>query len=196
MNIMTQKRSRLLEQAPLFVFVDLQAEYTAKGRAYALQGMKRCIHNCKRVLEYARKNGLPIAHFRQIHRGAFFNKSSEFVHWLDEFKPIHSEMIFERDLPSCYSNKAFCRLLDNMNNPHIVLLGLTGPQACLSTAVDAYHRNHDVTFLRDCSATPAMGNIPEDRAHHYISQVINLYARVLRTKDFMQEHHPKNVKWH
>ena len=191
----TQKKSRLLEQAPIFVFVDLQAEYMAEGRAFALPRLKECIFNCKLVLKYARKNKLPIAHFRQVHRGAFFNLASEYVHWLEDFKPVHSEMIFERDLPSCYSNKAFCRMLENMDDPHIVLMGLTGPQACLSTAVDAFHRNHHLTYLSDCSATPAMANLPDYKAHSVISQVINLYGRAMKTKEFMKHYHPKNVRW-
>jgi nicotinamidase-related amidase len=70
-------------------------------------------------------------------------------------------MVFERNSPSCYSCEQFTALV-NQSRGGIVLAGFAGESAGLSTLIDAYHRNHKVTYLYDASASHALDEMPAD----------------------------------
>jgi nicotinamidase-related amidase len=50
----------------------------------------------------------------------------------------------------------------------IVLAGFAGESACLSTLIDAFHRNYNVTYLWDASASHALDHMPADEIHRAI----------------------------
>jgi nicotinamidase-related amidase len=170
---------------PLAVFVDLQVEYAAEGRAYSLQNLETCLGNCRTILSECRKVRLPIVHFRLLRSNAFFNTASRFSEWIEEFRPRPNEMIFEHGLPSCYSNREFCAFLDTIDAPTMILTGLTGERACLSTAIDAYHRNHTAVFVADASASQALPGLDSVESHTAITRILSLYAEVVSTRDVL-----------
>ena len=186
----------IIQNPPLFAFVDLQSDFTGSSKRSTLKHLEECMRNCKLVLDYARQNNLPIAHFRRLHKDQLSVRKPNSLHWLEDFKPMYNEMIFERSLPSCYSSKPFSKLISTIRNPHIILLGLTGPQACLSTAIDAYHHNHDLTFISDGSVSPALKEYCDKKTHNFISEVINLYSRVLKAGEFIKQQNYKACKKH
>lgn len=179
------------DTSPLFVFVDLHPQYANQNKAFNQREFTRCIYNCYRVINFAREKGYAIAHCRQKENPwAPQYPDTELTEWLDELRPEHDEMLFERGMPSCYSNKVFSKILDQLEKPHIILLGLTGPNACLSTAIDAFHRNHDLTYLYDSSATPVIGNVLGQESHKILCEIINLYARVVSTREILKQYQP------
>ena len=92
---------------PILVLVDMQQEYLAAPRLLAISGIDRALDNCRRVLDHARKVGLPVAFIRMVSDSAFFNPATPFVRWIDGFEPCRNEMVFERSSPSCYSCEPF-----------------------------------------------------------------------------------------
>jgi len=42
---------------------------------------------------------------------------------------------------------------------HFVLAGFAGETACLSTAIDAFHRKHRFSYLADASASHQLGEL-------------------------------------
>lgn len=176
MNVVQISQFREMDTAPVIALVDLQMEFISEGRAYAIADVEACLDRCATLLEQARSAGLAIAHFRQLRRSTYFNGASPFSDWIDGFKPRGNEMVFERAMPSCYSNPAFCTYMDGIRNPSIVLVGLSGEEACLSTAVDALHRGHDLIFVQDASASRATRNFNEQKTHEVVSDIISVYA--------------------
>jgi hypothetical protein len=87
---------------PMVDFVDMQQEYVAAPRLMAIFGIDRALHNCRKVLDHARRTGLPM------------------------------------------------------------LADFAGESSCLSTLVDAFHRNHKVTYLCDASASQALEDVSAD----------------------------------
>lgn len=163
----------------LFVFADFQREYLAEGRPHAILGAEPCIENCRKLLGYARSAGMPIVHFRQVRSGGYFNPRSDLSRWIEGFQPQTNEMLYERDQPSCYANRDFFAFLEHLGRPAIVLAGLAADQACLGTAVEAYRHDHRVFFVRDCSATAALGPLSEEQSHDALCAVIASYAGVV-----------------
>jgi nicotinamidase-related amidase len=185
MNIVPFPRHLQNTEMPLLALVDLQLEYVAEGRAHFLTGAAACLENCEVILNAARQIGMPIAHFRLLGRGHFFNSATGYAGWVEKFRPRANEHVFEREKPSCYSNVAYCKLLAAVEHPTVIYIGVVGERACLSTAVDGHHRGDASIFVRDCSASGTLGRMDEKQSHAMIFEVISLYAQVADLGDVL-----------
>ncbi len=170
-------------EKPLVVFVDLQREYVTEGRAPALSRREPWWTNCLRLLEHARAQGLSVVHFRQLRREPFFNRTMPFADWIDEFRPRPHEMVFERSMPSCYSNESFATLLESLSRPYYLLAGLTGESSCLSTVMDSHHRGHRAVLVADASDSRALGDYCEENVHGVVVEIAALFGEVVSTSD-------------
>ncbi len=175
---------------PIVVFVDMQQEYLAKPRLLAISEIDRALDNCRRVLDHSRSIGLPVAFIRMLSESAFFNRATPFVRWIEGFEPCRNEMVFERSNPSCYSSEPFAALA-NQSRGGIVLAGFAGESACLSTLIDAFHRNHKVAYLCDASASHALDDVPADEIHRAVSKISGVYGEVYETTEWIASTSPR-----
>jgi nicotinamidase-related amidase len=166
------------------VLVDLQQEYIATPRVLALEETKGALANCRAALAHARAMGLPVAFARWIDRTPLFNKATRFSRWIEGFEPHGVDMIFERNRPSCYASKDFDEVMGS-GGGNFVLAGFAGEAACLATAIDAFHRGHNVTFLADASASHALDDITADEVHRVVAGVAGLYGDVITTRNWI-----------
>jgi nicotinamidase-related amidase len=166
---------------PIVVFLDMQKEYTATPRLIAIPEIELALENCRKVLAHARSAGLPTVFVRWLNKSApFFNAATPFVGWIDGFEPQRNEMIFERKQPSCYSSDGFSQLMEHGGN-HIVLVGFAGESACLSTMVDAFHRDHRIVYLKDASASHQLIDMAAGDVHDAVARIASLYGTVATT---------------
>ncbi len=184
MTIVNLRAFTSARNVPLVVFVDMQQEYIAAPRLMAIPEIDRALANSRVVLDFARRIGFPIAFIRWADRSPFFNKATPFFRWIEGFEPQRNEMVFERGQPSCYSSKEFAELIEQSGG-QMVLVGFAGELACLSTMVDAFHRNHRVKYLIDASASHELVGMAADDVHFAISRVAALYGDVLTTSDWI-----------
>jgi nicotinamidase-related amidase len=176
---------------PIVVFVDMQQEYLAKPRLLAISEIDRALDNCRRVLDHSRQIGLPVAFIRMLNESAF-NRATPFVRWIEGFEPFRNEMVFERTSPSCYSSEPFTALV-NQSRGGIVLVGFAGESACLSTMIDAFHRNHKVAYLSDASASHALDDMSADDVQRAVSRISALYGDVYETADWIASTLPRKL---
>ena len=165
---------------PIVVFVDLQQEYIASPRALAIPSAPDALVYCRAALAHARKIGWPIAFVRWAGRSPFFNQATRFSRWIEGFEPTGVDMIFERSRPSCYASPEFSEVVASSGG-NLVLAGFAGETACLSTAVDAFHRGHRLTYLADASASHSLDDMASGETHSTIAKIIGLYADVMPT---------------
>jgi nicotinamidase-related amidase len=177
---------------PIVVLVDMQQEYLAKPRLLAISEIDQALENCRKVLAHSREIGLPVAFMRLLNESAFFNRATPFSRWIEGFEPYRNEMIFERGSPSCYSCEPFAALV-NQSRGGIVLAGFAGESACLSTLIDAFHRNHKVTYLCDASASHALDEVSADEIHRAVSKISGLYGDVYETTDWIASTVPRKL---
>ena len=166
---------------PTVVLVDLQQEYVAAPRRMAVPDASAALTQCSRLLAHARAMGFPVAFMKRVTHAPFFNAATRFSQWIEGFSPLATEMVFERELPSCYSNDDFACVMNEGAGVNIVLAGFAGESACLSTVIDAYHRGHRLTFLSDASASHAIETVTASNVHSLLSKVLGLYATVATT---------------
>ncbi|HEX2538163.1 MAG TPA: cysteine hydrolase [Pseudolabrys sp.] len=166
---------------PTLVFVDMQKEYLATPRLMAIPEIEEALANCRKLLDHARANGLPVAFVRWLDRsGPFFNQSTPFAGWIEGFEPQRNEMIFERKRPSCFSSEGFAQFMEH-GGKDVVLAGFAGESACLSTMVDAFHRGHHLTFVKDASASHRLVEMTAEQVHSAVARIVNLYGDVVKT---------------
>jgi nicotinamidase-related amidase len=166
------------------VLVDLQQEYTASPRVLALENTKGALANCRAALAHARAMGLPVAFVRWIDRTPLFNKATRFSRWIEGFEPHGVDMIFERNRPSCYASADFAEVIGS-GGGSFVLAGFDGEDACLATAIYAFHRGHTVSYLTDASASHALDDISANDVHRVVSGVVGLYGDTITTQSWI-----------
>lgn len=169
---------------PTVVMIDMQQEYVSRHRALGFSDASVALANCQRLLSHARIRGLPIAFMRRITSSPYFNQSTRYSNWIEGFQPINTDMIFERTRPSCYSSSDFAEVIDTSGG-HFVMAGFAGETACLSTAIEGFHRSHSPMFLADASASHRLDDRSEQDAHQTVTRIIQLYSSVMTTHEWI-----------
>jgi nicotinamidase-related amidase len=172
--------------APCLVLVDMQQEYIAGSRLMALPHAATALENCRAVLDHARSKGFPVAFIRQFSRSAYFNPATAFSRWISGFEPTGADMVFERESPSCYSSALFAQFMEGCGG-HFALAGFAGETACLSTAIDAFHRKHRFSYLADASASHDIGDLSAADVQKAVTGIVGVYGGIVTTREWMDE---------
>ena len=180
---------------PVLLLVDMQQEYIASPRLLAIPNIDVALSHCKQALHHARQIGLPVAFTRRIGNSAFFNRATPFARWIEGFEPERHEMIFDHAQPSCYTSEPFIAFMSD-NAAGFVMAGFAGESACLSTMIDAHHRRHKATFLRDASASHDLDDLNAADAHRAVGKICGLYGDVVETATWIAAMQPHSVSSH
>jgi nicotinamidase-related amidase len=168
----------------LLVMVDLQEEnYEELSRNHAFD-LSPSLDNCRSVIRHARDLGLPIAFTRQADGAA----------WISGFEPKRSDMVFERQQPSCYSNQLFEDVVSQLGS--FAIGGLIADETCLATAIDASHRGHRVTFLSDAAASRGRQGADARTVHVVATKAIELFADIVTTGHWLLATSQRPLKGH
>jgi nicotinamidase-related amidase len=196
MTLIEFPRKRKTIGASMLLMVDVQNEYASQDRPFSVPGLAPCLHNCRELLATARAVGMPVAHFRQLQNGAFFNETSRYSHWIEGFQPRPSERVYERSLLSCYHNGIFADYMDRIETPVLYLAGLSTDRACLATVMDAVHRRHAVCFVEDAWAARPIGQWSAGMSHAFLGDLIAQYCPVVTTQDAVDQFkHADPTRW-
>jgi nicotinamidase-related amidase len=170
---------------PTLVLVDLQEEYLSSARGLALRHAPETVEKCRSALNHARAMGFPVAFVRWAGHSPFFNPATKFACWIAGLEPNGSDMIFKRDRPSCYASRPFADVMAQGGGANMVLAGFAGEIACLSTAIDAFHRGHRLTYLSNASASHELNSFSAADVHHVVTELAGPYGRVQETDDWI-----------
>ena len=177
----------------LLVMVDLQMGNYEELARDPLCDVARCLENCMAAIEHARAQGLPIAFTRLGEEPHLAERSAKSA-WIAGFEPKRSDMVFERQRPSCYANRLFDNIVAQSGS--FALAGLNADEACLATAIDAAHRGHHVTFLKDAAASRARSGADARSVHSITTKVMELFVDVRATRSWMIATSPSTTRGH
>jgi hypothetical protein len=96
------------------------------------------------------------------------------VCWIEGFEPSRTDTMFERESPSCFA-------------------GFAGESAGFSTSIDAFRRNHKVTYLCDASASHTLDDMPAHETHRAVCRISGLYGEVYETADWIASTLPRKL---
>jgi nicotinamidase-related amidase len=175
----------------LLVMVDLQEKnYQALAQDNA-SGLMRALNNCMSAIRHAREFSIPIAFTRAGDGPGVLERSSA---WISGLEPRRSDMVFERQQPSCYSNQLFENVVSQAGS--FAIAGLVAEETCLATAIDAARCGHRVTFLNDASASRSRPATDAAAVHALATKAIELFADVANTGQWLVATSQRPLKGH
>lgn len=166
---------------PLLIAIEIQREYTTRGRPYFMEGIEESLENCRKILAHAREQNWTIAHVRHEQPGSVFGQTQAATQFVKGFEPLPREYLFTKSNFSCYSNPGFEKFMETSRPDQVYLIGYSSPMCCLSTIVEGYHRGHELTFVTDASLARATPNAEEKTAHLHATHIISSYANLVET---------------
>lgn len=177
----------------LLVMVDLQEKnYQALAQDDA-PALMRALDNAMAAIRHAREFAIPIAYTRAGDGPGVLERSASSA-WISGFEPRRSDMVFERQQPSCYSNQLFENVVSQAGN--FAIAGLVAEETCLATAIDASRRGHCVTFLSDASASRSRPATDAAAVHVLATKAIELFADVASTGQWLVATSQRPLKGH
>ncbi len=177
----------------LLVMVDLQEKNYDELSKDRGSDLTRALDNCMLALRHARNLGLPIAFTRQGEDPELVDGSAHSA-WISGFEPKRSDMVFERQQPSCYANRLFDDVVSQIGS--FAVAGLVADETCLATAIDASHRGHRVTFLSDASASRGRSAADAGEVHAVATNAIELFADIVTTRHWLVATAPRSSRGH
>lgn len=172
-------------EIPTLVLVDPQREYLCQNRPLGLETAAAAVTNCRRLLGCARNEKIPVAFVRWRQGSNVFNRSGDFADWIDGLRPTSSDMVFERQWPSCYASAEFSTMMRSASSGSVIIAGFTGSVACLSTILDGIPNQQSFIFVEDASASHGHDGKSEKEVQKLVSFFISIFAKTMTTDEVL-----------
>jgi nicotinamidase-related amidase len=170
---------------PTLVLVDLHIDFPHPGDGEPDRStLSEAVDMCRNVLAHARRRGMPVAFVRRMPPLTSLLATHAYPPWIRGIEPLRSDMIFERALPSCYASSEFSHLAER--SPHLVLAGLFAETSCISTLIEASHRDHEFTYLTDASCSRKRDGVSAGELHRSVCALASLYGKVSTAQSWME----------
>jgi nicotinamidase-related amidase len=170
---------------PTLVLIDLHHELSGAVEPQGTTLLSEALSNCRAALRHARACGIPVAFTRQVTPPASMLASPAYPRWIEGFEPNRWDMVFDRQRPSCYASPEFREFAEEIGGNYVIA-GRFGELSCLSTAIDASHRDHRPTFLADCLMCRAHDDLPAAAMLRAVTCILSHYAQSVRTQPWIR----------
>ncbi|WP_228435826.1 cysteine hydrolase family protein [Chryseobacterium pennipullorum] len=191
---MNAQQKRTMENTALLI-IDVQNDYFPGGKM-ALEKAEQAGENTKKILEYFRKNNLPVIHIQHISANegaAFFLPGTSGVEINLLVSPKPGEKIITKHFPNSFRETGLLEYLQSKGIRNLVITGMMTDVCIESTTRAAFDFGFSNTIIGDATATKdrELGGqiIKASEVQRSflagISALGNLYSRVTTTRDFI-----------
>lgn len=193
---MNAQQKRKMENTALLI-IDVQNDYFPGGKM-TLEGAEQAAKNIQQILDYFRKNNLPVIHIRHIstNEGATFflpGTSGAEIHSL--VSPLAGEKVIEKHFPNSFRETELLSYLQSKNIKNLVITGMMTDVCVESTtraSFDFGFRNviiGDATATRDRELYGQVIKASEVQRSFLagISALGGLYTNIVKTNDFLKD---------
>ncbi|MCW5700448.1 MAG: cysteine hydrolase [Rhodospirillales bacterium] len=168
----------------VLVLIDCQREYVDGG--LPLAGIDAALVEASRVLDFARRHGVPVIHVQHRGRaGGFFDPGTPAYDFADAVTPLASEVRIEKGLPNSFAGTDLQSVIDGTGRKHLIVVGFM-THMCVSTTVRAsLDLGYTATIVASACATRdlpdgAGGVVPADVLHRAeLAALADRFATVL-----------------
>lgn len=188
------QQKKNMENTALLI-IDIQNDYF-KGGNMTLEGAEEAGKNAKQLLEFYRKNNLPVIHIKHIstNEGAtFFLPNTSGAEINASVAPKESEKVIIKHYPNSFRETDLLEYLKSKNIKNLVITGMMTDVCVESTTRAAFDFGFTNTVIGDATATrnrELYGQVVKASDVQKsilagISALGNLYARVINAQDFL-----------
>lgn len=174
------------------IIIDIQNDYF-EGGAFALVNPTQASLKAKELLEYFRKNSMPVFHVQHINikDGATFflpNTSGMQIH--ENVKPLEDEIIITKNYPNSFLKTNLKSELEKQNIKELIICGMMSHMCVDSTTRAAFDLGFDCTVVHDACTTRDLEflgkKVKVDDAHNsFMSALGSVFARVVSCKEIV-----------
>ncbi|WP_106915810.1 cysteine hydrolase family protein [Chryseobacterium aurantiacum] len=188
------QQKRKMENTALLI-IDVQNDYFPGGKM-TLNGAEQAGKNTKEILEYFRKNNLPVIHIKHIstNEGATFflpETTGTEIHSL--VSPRNTEKVIVKHFPNSFRETDLLEYLQSANIKNLVITGMMTDVCVEATTRASFDFGFQNTIIGDATATrdrALNGTVVKatDVQKSFlagISALGNLYASIVSTHDFI-----------
>ncbi|HCA10080.1 cysteine hydrolase family protein [Chryseobacterium sp.] len=148
------QQKRNMENTALLI-IDIQNDYFPGGKM-ELAGAEPAANNAKKVLEYFRKNNLPVIHIKHIavNEGAeFFLPDASGAEIHSSVSPKNDEKIIIKHFPNSFRETDLSEYLQKKGIKHLVITGMMTDVCVDSTVRAAFDLGFKNTVIGNATAT-------------------------------------------
>lgn len=167
----------------LILVIDIQNEYISEGRPFYIKDIADSLSKAKQLIQAGRENHVPIWHVAHKKDGKVFSKDSQLSDFITGFEPVEGELVFIKDMYSCFSSEEFTQKISALKPEEIIILGYGSSMCCLCTIIDGIHRGFNFTLASDATASKPCGNISEKEMHQSAINILTQYAKIASVAD-------------
>lgn len=172
------------------ILVDIQQDYFPKGRM-ELVGPVEASQQAKRLLEYFRKEKLPIVHIQHISTrkdATFFLPGTTGIDFHENVAPLAGEKIFEKHFPNSFRDTGLQEYLHSNEIQQIVISGMMTHMCVDATVRAAVDTGYTCLVAHDACATKNLSfngtNVQAQNVQaSYMAALGAVYAKVMSTEE-------------
>ena len=175
------------------IIIDIQNDYFEGGACELVNPMEASL-KAKEVLEYFRKNNMPVFHIQHtnIKDGAtFFLANTKGVQIHENVKPLENEKIIEKNFPNSFLQTNLESELEKLNIKELVICGMMSHMCVDSTTRAAFDLGFDCTLIHDACTTRDLvfqdKKVDASDVHNsFMSALGSVFARVVKVEEMLK----------
>lgn len=139
----------------VLIIIDIQNDYFQGGNCELVNPMEASL-KAKELLEYFRKNNMPIFHVQHINlrKGAtYFLPNTKGVQIHENVKPLENEIIITKNYPNSFLETNLEAELEKQNIKDVVICGMMSHMCIDSTTRAAFDLGFECTVAHDACTT-------------------------------------------
>ena len=149
--------------------VDVQKGITDE-RLYDFEGF---LKNLKHLIAEARWRGVEVIYVQHDDGpGSGFSVGDVDYEIFDEIAPAPGEKIFTKTVNSTFSNKEFCKYLEEQNEDTLIISGIMTNFCIDATVKSAFDRGYKVIIPKGCNSTSANDYMDAETTYKYYNEMM------------------------
>jgi nicotinamidase-related amidase len=175
------------------IIIDIQNDYFEGGNCELVNPMEASL-KVKELLEYFRKNSMPIFHVQHINlrEGAkYFLPNTKGVQIHKNVKPLENEIIIEKNFPNSFLKTKLENELRTQNIKELVICGMMSHMCIDSTTRAAFDLGFDCTVVHDACTTKDLEflgkKIKANEVHNsFMSALGSVFTKLIKVEDILK----------
>ena len=161
---------KLKRQKTALLLIDLQNE----GGTSDIARMDEIMQNTAKLIKKCREQGIQIIYTRHINRGdgiglankepvndsgepQYYHSATDSIEVADAIKPKKNDIIIDKYRYSGFYESNLELMLKSLGIEHLLIGGVLTDVCVLSTVLDAYYRDYQVSLVKDMCGTTTEG---------------------------------------
>lgn len=176
------------------IIIDIQNDYFQGGNCELVNPVEASL-KAKELLEYFRKNKMPVFHVQHINlrKGAtYFLPNTKGAQIHENVKPLENEIIIEKNFPNSFLETNLESELEKQNIKELVICGMMSHMCVDSTTRAAFDLGFECIVVHDACTTKDLvfldKKVNASEVHNsFMSALGSVFAKVVSENEILKD---------